>query len=163
MVDRRSIKEIIEEWIRKHPSRKSPEAGRRNIYFELQAIIILVSVFSLYHYPPVLGLPHADVLILDMTHGQNPSRAYFTDLLDRAHLSSLVYESVSVDMIRLIPTGNYRYIILWGHSGLNDMVVMTLFQKILQDHEPLSQALAETNRLLDSMGMTNILTSFKPQ
>ena len=252
MVDRRSIKEIIEEWIRKHPSRKSPEAGRRNIYFELQAIIILVSVFSLYHYPPVLGLPHADVLILDMTHRQNPSRAYFTDLLDRAHLSSLVYESVSVDMIRLIPTGNYRYIILWGHSGLNDMattepyspfhhileqltgevgnylvqgkeyfslqpglvmsmkgtlsgspvllmgcntltqhglasaflrkgsslvigwtglvsvavtdmVVMTLFQKILQDHEPLSQALAETNRLLESMGMTNILTSFKPQ
>jgi len=43
------------------------------------------------------------------------------------------------------------------------MVVMTLFQKILQDHEPLSQALAETNRLLDSMGMTNILTSFKLQ
>src|SRR5882672_1633721 len=122
MVDRRSIREIIDEWIKMHPGRssQSPKPEGKNIYYELQLIIILISVFSLYHYPPILGMPHADVLILDMTHGQNPSRDLFTDVLGQAHLSWIVYDAVTVDLVRLIPTGNYRFIVVWGHSGIND-------------------------------------------
>jgi len=219
-----------------------------SLYFELQAVIILIAVFSLYHYPPVLGLPHADVLILDMTHGQNHSINVFTNILTESHLSSVVYDEVTVNLVRLIPTGNYHFVIMWGHSGLNDMATtepyapfhhvleqltgevgrylvqgndyfsiqpglitamkgtlpgslvllmgcntlsrpelaqaflqkgssmvvgwtglvsipvtnmftVTLFEKILQEHKPIGQALGETNSMLTSMGFGNLLSS----
>lgn len=122
MTDRRSIKEVIEQWLKEHPRSKStPRPVSKSIYFQLQAVTILIAVFSLYHYPPVLALPHADVLILDMTQAHHDSLSLLLTIINQAHLSTVVYDSVSVNLVRLIPTGNYHYIVLWGHSGINDM------------------------------------------
>src|SRR2546427_12976699 len=116
-----------------------------SLYFELQAVIILIAVFSLYHYPPVLGLPHADVLILDMTHGQNHSINVFTNILTESHLSSVVYDEVTVNLVRLIPTGNYHFVIMWGHSGINDMATTEPYSPF---HHVLEQLTGEVGKYL---------------
>jgi len=116
-----SINDAIEDWRKKH-QRSRIQTGRRSIYYELQIILIMILVFGFYHYPPTpLNLPRADVLILDMTHTQDPSRGLFLDLLDQAHLSHVMYDSVTVNLIRQIPTGKYRIVIFWAHSGIDDM------------------------------------------
>ena len=127
MTDRHSsIYDLVEDWKRRQTPRKEKRGS--GVYFKLQAVIIMLAVFSLYHYPPVIALPHADVLILDMTHSSNDaSRGLFTDLLTQSHLSWILYDSVTVNLVRLIPTGGYHVIILWGHSGINDMATTELY------------------------------------
>src|SRR3989441_12889743 len=250
MTDRpRSIRDIIEEWLKDNPARRSAQRPiSRSIFLELQLVIILIAVFSMYHYPLATPLPHADVLILDMTQTDHGSRSLLLGIMDRAHLSTVLYEDFSINLVRMIPTGNYRYIILWGHSGINDMATtepyspfhhvleqltgevgrylvqgndyfsiqpglitamkgtlpgslvllmgcntlsrpelaqaflqkgssmvvgwtglvsipvtnmftVTLFEKILQEHKPIGQALGETNSMLTSMGFGNLLSS----
>jgi len=114
-----SIEDAIKDWQQNHPV--VPKKKIRSIYFDLQAVIIMIVVFSMFHYPPAFALPHADVLVLDMTHTPDASRGIFLGLLDQAHLSHVMYTSVDVNLIRLIPTGGYKIIVIWSHSGINDM------------------------------------------
>ena len=115
-----SVNDAIRDWRKKHPLRtKSPKF--KSVYFQLQTIIVLIAVVSVFHYPPVQALPHAEVLILDMTHQQDASRGIFLSLLDQAHISYVLYYSADINFFRMIPTGGYRIIIIWSHSGINDM------------------------------------------
>ena len=122
---RRSIGDIIEEWLKDNPARRSAQRPiSRSIFLELQLVIILIAVFSMYHYPLATPLPHADVLILDMTQTDHGSRSL---------------------LLGIIPTGNYRYIILWGHSGINDMATTEPYSPF---HHVLEQLTGEVGKYL---------------
>jgi len=143
---RRSIGDIIEEWLKDNPARRSAQRPiSRSIFLELQLVIILIAVFSMYHYPLATPLPHADVLILDMTQTDHGSRSLLLGIMDRAHLSTVLYEDFSINLVRMIPTGNYRYIILWGHSGINDMATTEPYSPF---HHVLEQLTGEVGKYL---------------
>jgi len=82
--------------------------------------ILLLSIYAL-HLPPAKSLPHADVMVLDMTGIRNDSRGYLYHLLSSAGLSYVSYTGMGIEELKLLTTGQYRFIIIWAHSGINDM------------------------------------------
>src|SRR5712692_2299259 len=82
--------------------------------------ILLLSIYAL-HLPPAKSLPQADVMILDMTGIRNDSRDYLYHLLSSTGLSYVSYTGMGIEDLKLLTTGQYRFIIIWAHSGINDM------------------------------------------
>ncbi len=83
-------------------------------------MILLLVIYAL-RMSAIPRLPHADVLLVDLTGLKDDSRGFLYTLLDEQGLSHLTYYSMGIEDIRLLPSGGYRFIILWGHSGINDM------------------------------------------
>src|SRR5712692_6425667 len=76
--------------------------------------ILLLSIYAL-HLPPAKSLPHADVMVLDMTGIRNDSRGYLYHLLSSAGLSYVSYTGMGIEDLQLLTTGQYRFIIIWAH------------------------------------------------
>ncbi len=129
-----SIEDVIAKWRVNSPRKKRIGPGRSEVQREVQGrvflaasmkflIVFLVLSTVPFHFPPagIGSLPHADVLIVDMTGHANDSREPLYSMFQAAGLSWVKYDGMSVEGLRLLPTGGYRFVILWGHSGIDNM------------------------------------------
>jgi hypothetical protein len=122
--------------------RKAAERLRRqrvnHLISSIKIAVLLLMVLYAFRLPAVTALPKADVLTIDMTGYQDDSRSFFFKLLDDAGLTHVSYNSMGIDGLRLMTTGNYRYIILWGHSGINDMATSERYSPLYHVFEQMT-------------------------
>jgi len=115
---------------------------KRKLFFSytssLKIIFILLLSFYAFRLPPIGTLPHADVLVLDMTRITEHSPASLYGLLDAEGLSYVIFHSMNVQDIRLLPSGGYKYIIIWAHAGINDMASTERFSPFYHIAEQLT-------------------------
>ncbi len=124
--------EAIATWRTTHRPSRAYVAHRRAIeklklqrlslfISSLKILVILLLAVYAFHFPSVASLPHADVLTVDMTGLKDDSRDYLYNLLDRSGLSHVTYNSMGIENLKLLTTGGYHFVVIWGHSGINDV------------------------------------------
>ncbi|SRR6266571_8043 len=105
-------------------------------------VILLLAVYA-FHFPPAASLPHADVLTVDMTGTKDESRDYLYNLFSHAGLSYVSYNSMSIEELKLLTTGSYRFVLLWGHSAINDVATSEPYSPFYHVSEQLTGQLGK--------------------
>ncbi len=96
--------------------------GRRRILAVFIMVLLVVVLFNSISPRIIIHgkrLTNANVLVADITGGPGGFPESVFNILGAARLSWVLYESLSVDSLRAMPSGGYRLVVLKAHSGPN--------------------------------------------